>query len=149
MKSNGVQFLSFGSRQHTHLGGRLMTISLALMLAAMSYFRTWTILPVCIAILRHFSTVYKLVRFYQPFPMNENPYISTRATLTTFSKHLHFHLDPCVPCLFSPSYLCLLITIRNVCGRTSMFRGLRPWTQRIQDRWSVIRPREDLSRFIW
>jgi len=45
----------------------LMTISLALMLAAMSYF------------------LYKLVRFYQPFAMNQNPYISTRATLTTFT----------------------------------------------------------------
>jgi len=45
----------------------LMTMSLVLMLAAMSYF------------------LYKLVRFYQPFPLNENPYISTRATLTTFT----------------------------------------------------------------
>jgi len=45
----------------------LMTVSLVLMLAAMSYF------------------LYKLVRFYQPFPMDNNPYISTRATLTIFT----------------------------------------------------------------
>ncbi|KIM87058.1 hypothetical protein PILCRDRAFT_815514 [Piloderma croceum F 1598] len=45
----------------------LMTLSLVLMLASMSYF------------------LYKLVRFYDPFPMDENPYISTRATLTVFT----------------------------------------------------------------
>jgi len=43
----------------------LMTVSLILMLASMSYF------------------VYKLIRFYQP---TNNPYLTTRATLTMFTS---------------------------------------------------------------
>jgi len=45
----------------------LMTASLILMLASMSYF------------------LYKLVRFYQPYDDNDNPYLTTRATLTMFT----------------------------------------------------------------
>lgn len=88
-------------------------------------------------------TVYKLVRFYQPFPKNENPYISTRATLTIFSGYLLFPFVSHLTLDRFHSSLRVLITVLHLRGWPSMLRGLRPWAEGIQDRWSVIRPHED------
>ncbi|KAF9005636.1 hypothetical protein BDQ17DRAFT_1353505 [Cyathus striatus] len=64
----------------------IMTVSLAMMLAALSYF------------------LYKLVRFYQPDSSEQ--YLTTRATLTTFSN------------------CCIYTVVWNICCWSSLFRRL-------------------------
>lgn len=65
-----------------------MSVSLVLMLAAMSYFGTFSFRSSSSPVLIVF-TVYKLVRYFQPFINNlPNPYVSTRASLTIFSECL-------------------------------------------------------------
>ncbi|KAF9464682.1 hypothetical protein BDZ94DRAFT_1215875 [Collybia nuda] len=59
----------------------LMSISLVMMLAALSYFRE--LIPPAPLDIRRTFLVYKLIRFYQP--SSREQYLSTRATLTIFT----------------------------------------------------------------
>ncbi|KAF5331136.1 hypothetical protein D9619_005568 [Psilocybe cf. subviscida] len=60
----------------------VMTVSLVMMLASLSYFRMLASL-IQDSLCANLSIVYKLVRFYSP--VSASQYVTTRATLTTFT----------------------------------------------------------------